>query len=164
MIEAKNISKTYVQGTTQIHALHEVSLDIAKGETVAIVGPSGSGKSTLMSLLAGLDQPGSGDIIFGNKSIAHLSEKDLAEFRAKNVGIVFQQFHLMPHLTALENVMLPLELNRIENAETIAKDFLKKVGLEHRATHRPHELSSGECQQVAITETANAEARVTFGR
>ncbi|MBC86146.1 MAG: ABC transporter ATP-binding protein, partial [Bdellovibrionaceae bacterium] len=110
MITVNHVSKTYLQGETQIHALSDVSLQIDPGETVAIIGTSGSGKSTLMSLMAGLDSPESGSIHFNETNITQLSEKELSQFRAENIGIVFQQFHLMPHLTAMENVMLPMEL------------------------------------------------------
>ena len=144
------ISKTYSQGGKRIEVLNRLSLEVKKGETVAILGQSGSGKSTFLSLLAGLDQPDFGKIEIDGTDLTKLKQEDLAHFRSKNLGIVFQQYHLMSNLTALENVSLPLELQRQKDAETKARKALKQVGLSHRLSHLPSELSGGECQRVAL--------------
>jgi len=133
-----------------IHVLRGVSLEVVQGETVAILGQSGSGKSTLLSLVAGLDKPSSGMIELDGQRMDVLSEEDLARFRAQKISIVFQQFHLMSHLTALENVSLPLELVGDDAAEEKAHHALDQVGLSHRLSHFPSHLSGGECQRVAI--------------
>jgi putative ABC transport system ATP-binding protein len=135
---------------TPIHVLKGINLKIAQGETVAILGQSGSGKSTFLSLLAGLDRPTSGTIELDNQRMDTLSEENLSRFRARKISIVFQQFHLMPHLTALENVSLPLELAGDNEAEGKALHALSQVELGHRLTHFPSYLSGGECQRVAI--------------
>ena len=144
------ISKTYSQGGKKIEVLYRLSLKVKKGETVAILGQSGSGKSTFLSLLAGLDQPDFGSIEIDGTDLTKLKQEDLAHFRSKNLGIVFQQYHLMSNLTALENVALPLELQRQKEAETKARKALEQVGLSHRLSHLPSELSGGECQRVAL--------------
>ena len=144
------ISKTYSQGGKKIEVLHRLILKVKKGETVAILGQSGSGKSTFLSLLAGLDQPDFGSIEIDGTDLTKLKQEDLAHFRSKNLGIVFQQYHLMSNLTALENVALPLELQRQKEAETKARKALEQVGLSHRLSHLPSELSGGECQRVAL--------------
>ena len=144
------ISKTYIQGGKKIEVLFRLSLKVKKGETVAILGQSGSGKSTFLSLLAGLDQPDFGNIEIDGTDLTKLKQEDLAHFRSKNLGIVFQQYHLMSNLTALENVSLPLELQRQKDAETKARKALEQVGLSHRLSHLPSELSGGECQRVAL--------------
>ena len=144
------ISKTYSQGGKKIEVLYRLSLKVKKGETVAILGQSGSGKSTFLSLLAGLDQPDFGNIEIDGTDLTKLKQEDLAHFRSKNLGIVFQQYHLMSNLTALENVALPLELQRQKEAETKARKALEQVGLSHRLSHLPSELSGGECQRVAL--------------
>ena len=144
------ISKTYSQGGKRIEVLKRLNLKVKKGETVAILGQSGSGKSTFLSLLAGLDQPDFGNIEIDGTDLTKLKQEDLAHFRSKNLGIVFQQYHLMSNLTALENVSLPLELQRQKDAETKARKALEQVGLSHRLSHLPSELSGGECQRVAL--------------
>ncbi len=144
------ISRTYSQGGKKIEVLHRLSLKVKKGETVAILGQSGSGKSTFLSLLAGLDKPDFGSIEIDGTELTKLNQEDLAHFRSKNLGIVFQQYHLMSNLTALENVSLPLELQRQKEAEPKARKALEQVGLSHRLSHLPSELSGGECQRVAL--------------
>ena len=144
------ISKTYSQGGKRIEVINRLSLKVKKGETVAILGQSGSGKSTFLSLLAGLDQPDFGNIEIDGTDLTKLKQEDLAHFRSKNLGIVFQQYHLMSNLTALENVSLPLELQRQKDAETKARKALEQVGLSPRLSHLPSELSGGECQRVAL--------------
>jgi putative ABC transport system ATP-binding protein len=162
IIDIKNISKTYGKDKNELLVLQDLSLKVESPSSVAIIGKSGSGKSTFLSLGAGLDKPDSGSIVVNNKDITSLSESELATFRAKNIGIIFQQFHLMKNLTALENVLLPLEILKIENPLAKAKECLKKVGLEQRAAHFPHELSGGEKQRVAIARAIVTEPRVIF--
>ena len=148
--KVKNLSKTYYQASLPIEVLKGLEFEIKKGETVAVLGQSGTGKSTFLSLLAGLDRPTEGTVELAGQDIFLLNEARLAEFRAKNLGIVFQQFHLMSYLTALQNVSLPLEIARVPDAERLALDALKQVGLEHRSGHLPQQLSGGEKQRVAI--------------
>lgn len=150
ILDVENLSKTYVQGTTSIEALSQVAFQMAPGETLAIVGPSGSGKTTLLSLLAGLELASQGSVAIKGQNIFSLTEMDLSLFRSKHIGIVFQQFHLMPHLSALENVSLPLEIQGDPKAQEKALDALKAVDLSLRKDHLPRELSGGECQRVAI--------------
>lgn len=150
LLQIQNLHKTYQQGHTKIPVLKGIDLQVNQGETIAIIGPSGSGKTTLLSLLVGIETPTQGQILFQNHIISQMKEKELAEFRATHFGIVFQQFHLLPHLTALENVALPLEILKIPQAEQKAKLLLERVGLAHRPDHFPSQLSGGECQRVAI--------------
>lgn len=149
-LKISNLKKSYGAGESKIEVLKGIHLNIEKGETLALTGKSGSGKSTLLSLLAGLDTIDDGDIIIDNINISKLSEKELSHFRAKNLGIIFQQFHLVSTLTALENILLPIELLKESNALEKAKYLLESVGLSHRSDHLPFELSGGECQRVAI--------------
>jgi len=142
--------------------LDNVSLDIRNGESVAIVGASGAGKSTLLGLLAGLDVPSEGKIWLGNAEITSLDEDGRAALRADNVGFVFQSFHLISSLTALENVMLPLELSGAENAAEAALQAIRTVGLEPRKGHYPHQLSGGEKQRVAIARAFVVQPTVLF--
>lgn len=149
-VDVKNLSKSYTQGQQQITVLKDLNLAIDKGESVAIIGQSGSGKSTFLSLLAGLDKPDLGTIIIAAQEITKLDEKKLAIFRGQTIGIVFQQFHLISHLSAVENVALPLEILGKKDATRQAMEALEQVGLGHRGEHKPHELSGGECQRTAI--------------
>lgn len=148
-IEVQNINKHFIQGKKTIQVLNDVNLDIKSGEIIALLGKSGSGKTTMLSLLAGLDRPDQGSILVDGIDLANLSEENLCDFRAKKLGIVFQQFHLIPHLTALENVMLSFEINGI-NDQSKAMEWLEMVGLRERADHFPSMLSGGEQQRVAI--------------
>lgn len=150
ILEVKNLSKKFKQGETIINAVNDLSFSLENGKSLSITGPSGSGKTTVMSLLAGLDSPSKGEIDVDGVKINNLSEKELSQFRAKNIGIVFQQFHLMPHLSALENVCLPLEINKIDDVTIQAKKILESVGLSDRINHLPSQLSGGEKQRVAI--------------
>lgn len=150
ILNAENLQKKYQQGETTVVALAGVQLQLQPGETVAIVGASGSGKTTLLSLIAGLDQPSEGSVSINNKNLSRLSPPELAAVRAKDIGIIFQQFHLMPHLTALENVGLPLEILKDPNPTEKAKAALESVGLGHRQNHLPSQLSGGESQRVAM--------------
>ncbi|MGZ3787154.1 MAG: ABC transporter ATP-binding protein [Bacteriovorax sp.] len=148
-ISAKNLVKNFSQGKNIIKVLDDFSLDIESGEIIALLGKSGSGKSTLLSLLAGLEKPDTGSIIFDQCDLTKLSEVALCDWRAKNLGIVFQQFNLVPHLTALENVLLPLEINGQDDKKK-ALEWLSIVGLSDRVDHYPSMLSGGEQQRVAI--------------
>ena len=150
MIAIKNLSKTYDSGTLTVSALREVSFQIKKGEFVAIMGPSGSGKSTLMNLLGCLDLPTTGSYHLEEVDIGSLKQNQLAEVRNRRIGFVFQSFNLLPRATALENTELPLLYGRVANSTEIAMQALERVGLKHRAKHKPTELSGGEKQRVAI--------------
>jgi putative ABC transport system ATP-binding protein len=152
MLAVRDATKSYRQGDAEVKALDGVTLDIAAGEFVAIVGPSGSGKSTLLHLLGGLDTPTSGDILIDGASIARMSDDEVTIFRRRSIGFVFQFFNLMPTLSAEENVALPLLLDgkRTRDVRARVAAALDAVGLGHRRTHRPDELSGGEMQRVAI--------------
>lgn len=135
---------------------------MAVGESLAIIGASGSGKTTLLSLLAGLDTPSAGKIMLLGSELTKLSEDERATLRAQQVGFIFQNFQLMPTLTALENVMLPLELQAQKNAQKIASKWLSNVGLKHRLSHYPRQLSGGEQQRVAIARAFSIEPKILF--
>lgn len=161
-VVVSNLRKSYGQGESKVEVLKGINLDIQKGEKLALIGKSGSGKSTLLSLLAGLDSPDSGDIIVQEQNISSMSERDLTNFRARHMGIVFQQFHLVSTLTALENVLLPLELLKRPDAMTTAKNLLESVGLGHRSHHVPSQLSGGESQRVAIARALAINPAILF--
>lgn len=152
MIELKNASKKYKQGAREVHALIDVSLNIKKGEFLSVMGPSGSGKSTLLNLIGGLDQPSSGEIFIDNRPLHGISDDELTLIRRRQVGFIFQFFNLLPILTAIENVSLPLLLDGtpISKIKSKAVDLLNQVGLGERVEHRPEQLSGGEMQRVAI--------------
>jgi putative ABC transport system ATP-binding protein len=152
MIRIENVIKTYDMGENSVKALQGVSFTIKQGEFVSIMGPSGSGKSTCMNMIGCLDRPSSGLVEINGKETAKMSEKELAELRNKTIGFVFQQYHLLPSMTVLENVMLPLRYQGIEKhlRKEMAIKALEKVGLQNRKSHRPHELSGGQKQRVAI--------------
>jgi len=152
MINIHNITKTYNKGATKVEALKEISFSIENGEIVALMGASGSGKSTLLSLIGGLDKCDSGSISVDEENISALNAEKLADFRRDDVGFVFQQFHLIPTLSVVENIILPLLPSGIKKAEcySVAKEALRKVGLGDREKHLPGELSGGEQQRVAI--------------
>lgn len=160
ILSARGVGKTFQQAGTPIEVLHGLDLEIAEGETVAIVGQSGSGKSTLLSLLAGLDSPTEGSITLAGQDLSRMGEEELARFRAKNLGVIFQQFHLMSNLSALENVSLPLEIARDPQAGEKSLRALEKVGLAHRTGHFPHQLSGGERQRVAIARALAIEPKL----
>jgi putative ABC transport system ATP-binding protein len=144
------LEKSYHQGDEVITVLNDLNISLEKNQTCAILGQSGSGKSTLLTLLAGLDSPDLGEIFIGGIALSGLSQKELTDFRSRYIGIVFQQYHLIEGLTALENVMLPLEIKKDVDAKSKAKKLLERVGLGHRLSHLPTQLSGGECQRVAI--------------
>ena len=152
MLELKNITKIYEMGCNQVRSLDSVSLKVEEGDFLALMGPSGSGKSTLLYTVGGLLTPTKGDVTVNGKSIYLLNQRERAKFRRENIGFIFQTFELLPYLTALENVMLPLHLAGKSSAdqEEAAKEALAKVGLEKRACHKPTELSGGEQQRVAV--------------
>ncbi len=150
IIELKKADLTLGDGASSVHVLKSMDLKVMTGESVGIVGPSGSGKSTLLMVLAGLEKIDSGEIYISENPIHSMSEDQVADFRGRNVGIVFQSFHLIPNMTALENVAVPLELAGRNDAFAVARDELAAVGLAERLTHYPGELSGGEQQRVAI--------------
>jgi len=150
MLEIKNVSKIYGEGTTRVVALDNVSLQVNEGDFIAIMGPSGSGKSTLLNIIGGLEYLSSGEVILDGKRIDDLDENALVDIRRGEIAYVFQQYHLLPSLTALENVLLPLTFCGASREAKKALDILKRVGLEKRAEHKPSQLSGGEQQRVAI--------------
>jgi putative ABC transport system ATP-binding protein len=150
VIALDHIELTLGSGASSVHVLKGVSLNIQSGQSVGIVGPSGSGKSTLLMVLAGLERVDSGSVRIAGQKLETMSEDQVAAFRGRNIGIVFQSFHLIPNMTALENVAVPLELAGNPNAFAIAANVLAAVGLADRVTHYPGELSGGEQQRVAI--------------
>jgi putative ABC transport system ATP-binding protein len=150
MIELRGVSKTVSSGTGPLTILHPIDLTIDSGCVAAITGPSGSGKSTLLGLVAGLDAPTSGQVILDGADITALGEDALARLRGTRIGFVFQFFHLLPSLTALENVLVPMEIARVPDAVGRARALLVEVGLEERGHHYPSQLSGGEQQRVAI--------------
>jgi putative ABC transport system ATP-binding protein len=150
MIELNNVSKTVTSGTEPLTILHPLTTTIPAGQFVAIVGPSGSGKSTLLGLLAGLDAPTTGSVVIDGVDITALDEDALAKLRGEKIGFVFQFFHLIPSLTAYENVAVPLEIRGQANAAARARALLDEVGLTGRAHHYPSQLSGGEQQRVAL--------------
>ena len=160
VIRASKLSKQVQSGSSPLMILDDVSFDVDAGATVAIVGPSGSGKTTLLGLLAGLDRPTSGEVSFGDTALDQLSEDGLAALRQRWLGFVFQSFQLLPALTALENVMLPLELAGSLDAAPRAREWLTRVGLAARVGHYPKQLSGGEQQRVAIARAFSGEPRV----
>lgn len=152
IIHLENICKSYYLGKNELPVLKGINLDIFKNEYVALMGPSGSGKSTLMNMLGCLDSPTKGKYILNGKDVSSMEDDDLAEVRNKEIGFVFQQFNLLPRLTAAENVALPLIYSGIDKKERMerAMDVLCKVKLDDRSQHKPNELSGGQCQRVAI--------------
>jgi len=157
ILSVRDLHKSYPQPSGPLVVLAGLELEVSRGETVAVLGVSGSGKSTLLALLAGLDHPTRGRVEVAGVDLASLDEAELARFRAAHLGIVFQQYHLMSGLTALENAALPLDLLGSADALDRAHAALERVGLADRLDHFPHELSGGECQRVAIARALIAE-------
>ncbi len=157
MIELRGVSKTVKSGDHLLTILHPIDLKVPSGQRLAIVGPSGSGKSTLLGLIAGLDAPSSGAIVIDETDITTLSEDQLARLRGEKIGFVFQSFHLIPSLTALENILVPMEIAGRRDAGRRARDLLVEVGLDDRGHHYPSQLSGGEQQRVAIARALSNE-------
>jgi putative ABC transport system ATP-binding protein len=162
ILSVKGLSKTFPTGSGSIAVLQDISFEIAKNTSISIVGPSGSGKTTLLGLCAGLDQPTSGSIALLDIEIGDLDEDERAFIRNQYVGFVFQNFQLLPTLTALENVMIPLELRGSKNITARAEELLDRVGLAERMHHYPAQLSGGEQQRVAIARAFIAEPQILF--
>lgn len=162
MIKTSQLNKSVKTAEAKLEILRGIDLEIKRGETAAIVGTSGSGKSTLLGLLAGLDSPSGGDIYLDDINIVQLDEDERAVLRSQKVGFVFQSFQLLPALTALENVMLPLELAGRDDARIMAEDYLARVGLGERLHHYPRTLSGGEQQRVAIARAFAAKPLILF--
>lgn len=160
MIELYKVSKTVPSGSEQLTILHSLDLVIADGQFVAVVGPSGSGKSTLLGLIAGLDAPSNGEIRIDGQDITRMNEDALAELRSRKIGFVFQSFHLIPSLTALENVLIPMEIAGRRDAMERARRLLKDVDLSARAHHYPSQLSGGEKQRIAIARAFSNEPSI----
>ena len=162
ILKLTDICKDYVQGKEPVRVLKDINLTVEKGDYLAIMGPSGSGKTTLMNLIGCLDVPSSGSYLLGEREITKCSGKELAEIRNKEIGFVFQSFHLLPKLTALDNVALPLLYGGVKKAERQerARAALETVGLADRLDHRPDQLSGGQCQRVAIARAIVGKPRL----
>ncbi|MGZ3771557.1 MAG: ABC transporter ATP-binding protein [Bdellovibrio sp.] len=156
----RDLRKTYTQGETQIQVLKGLNVEVQPGQVVSIIGQSGSGKSTLLSLMAGLERADAGDILVDNVNVVGMSERQMTSFRAQNIAIVFQQYHLIAHLNAVENVMLALEILRMDEPRQRAEKILIELGLEHRLNHFPSQLSGGECQRVAIARALVVKPKI----
>lgn len=161
-IIASKLSKIYGKGQNQVMALNQVDLKINSNDFISIMGPSGSGKSTLLHLLSGLDSPSSGKLTYDGKNIYDFSDKELSSFRRKKIGFVFQQFNLIPVLTARENIMMPLLLDRKHSDETYINGITSLLGIQDRLEHLPNELSGGQQQRVAIARALIAKPDVIF--
>lgn len=170
LIEAKKVSRIYGSGENRVTALQEVSLEIKPGDFLSIMGPSGSGKSTLLHLLSGLDRPTAGSLLYDGQDIYGLSDKELSAFRRRRIGFIFQQFHLLPVLTAQENILMPLLLDGRkatgpkggQKISSYLEQLTDLLGLSDRLTHLPHELSGGQQQRVAIARALIAEPDIIF--
>ena len=162
ILEIKQVSKTYQSANNILTVLSEINLTITKGEIVAITGPSGSGKTTLLGLCAGLDGASTGSVSLNGVAFEGLSEDERASVRNQHVGFIFQNFQLLPTLTALENVMVPLELRGSKNSKAVAIDLLEKVGLSARAHHYPIQLSGGEQQRVSLARAFSNQPAILF--
>jgi putative ABC transport system ATP-binding protein len=162
ILNVRNLEKSYSSGSKKLTVLHDISFDIEEKETFSIVGPSGSGKTTLLGLCAGLDRPDSGSIELCETELSKLSEDERAVLRNQKIGFVFQDFQLLPTLTALENVAVPLELQGAKNASKVAGELLEKVGLAGRFDHYPSQLSGGEQQRVAVARAFSNKPSILF--
>lgn len=161
-IEAKELTKIYGTGEGRVAALDRAGLEISQGEFLSIIGPSGSGKSTLLHLLSGLDRPTSGSLTYDGRNIYELRDKELSAFRRQRIGFIFQQFNLLPVLTARENIVMPLLLNKKQPDEGYLDQLTKLLGIRERLSHLPHELSGGQQQRVAIARALIAQPDVIF--
>ncbi|MFT7034188.1 MAG: putative ABC transport system ATP-binding protein [Cyclobacteriaceae bacterium] len=162
ILSVSNLSKSYNSGSKELKVLDDISFDLEKGKTLSIVGPSGSGKTTLLGLCAGLDGADQGSVSIQNIKLNDLTEDDRAQVRNQYVGFVFQNFQLISTLTALENVMVPIELRGEKNSKDIATELLEKVGLSDRADHYPNQLSGGEQQRIAIARAFSNKPDILF--
>ena len=162
ILNIKNVSKTYKSGGQDLTVLDNISIAVTEGSTIAIVGPSGSGKTTLLGLAAGLDRASEGSIELNNIALDNLNEDERASVRNKHVGFIFQNFQLLPSLTALENIMVPLELRGQKNAKPIATDLLQQVGLGKRGHHYPSQLSGGEQQRISLARAFSNSPKILF--
>jgi putative ABC transport system ATP-binding protein len=162
VVSLSDVVKTYIMGDNEVHALRGISFDIGQGEFVSIMGPSGSGKSTCMNMIGCLDRPTSGTVKINGRETALMNEKELAVLRNKTVGFVFQQYHLIPAMNILENVMLPLKYQKVDRVARLerASAALEAVGLGERIHHRPHELSGGQKQRVAIARAMVTQPKI----
>ena len=161
-IEATELTKLYGEGANRVTALDRASLTIAPGDFLSIMGPSGSGKSTLLHLLSGLDRPTSGRLTYDGTDVYRLTDKALSAFRRRRIGFVFQQFHLLPVLTARENILMPLLLDRQQPDEAYLEALAQRLGIQDRLSHLPHELSGGQQQRTAIARALIAKPDVLF--
>lgn len=159
ILSARKISKTYPMGEVQVHALREVDMDLYPGEFVVLLGHSGSGKSTLLNILGGLDRPSSGEIFFQDQRIDLLSDQEMTLFRREHIGFIFQMYHLIPRLNAIENVQLVTEISKNPMP---AEEALQRVGLEHRMSHFPSQMSGGEQQRIAIARAIAKQPQLLF--
>lgn len=162
ILNVRNLEKSYTSGTKKLQVLYDINFEVEAQKTFAIVGPSGSGKTTLLGLCAGLDRPDSGSIQLCNEELGKLSEDENAVLRNQKVGFIFQNFQLLPSLTALENIAVPLELQGDKEATKIGKELLEKVGLSNRAHHYPSQLSGGEQQRVALARAFSNRPSILF--
>lgn len=162
LIKAENISKIYGSGASQVTALHRANLEIASGEFLSIMGPSGSGKSTLLHLLSGLDYPTAGSLSYDGQEIYKLRDRELSAFRRRRIGFIFQQFHLLPVLTARENILMPLLLDKKQADSAYFDELTELLGIRDRLAHLPHELSGGQQQRVAIARALIAKPDIIF--
>ncbi len=161
-VKAKELLKIYGSWENRITALDHASLEIAQGDFLSIMGPSGSGKSTLLHLLSGLDAPTSGSLFYDGKDIYRMNDRERSAFRRRNIGFIFQQFHLLPVLTARENILMPLLLERKQPEEAYVCELTELLGIADRITHLPHELSGGQQQRVAIARALVAKPDIIF--
>jgi ABC-type antimicrobial peptide transport system, ATPase component len=161
-IEGRNLSKYYERGENRVVALNQVNLEITSTDFISIMGPSGSGKSTLLHIISGLDMPSSGTVTFDGKDIYQVSDKELSAFRRRRIGFIFQQFNLLPVLTARENIIMPLLLDKRRPEETYFKQITDFLGIGNRLSHLPSELSGGQQQRVAIARALIAKPDIIF--
>ncbi len=162
VIEAKELSKIYGSGENRVVALDKAGLKIGQGDFISIIGPSGSGKSTLLHLLSGLDRPTSGSLTYDGKDIYSFHDKELSAFRRRRIGFIFQQFNLLPVLTARENIIMPILLDKKQPEETYLDQLTGLLGIQERLDHLPHELSGGQQQRVAIACALAAQPDIIF--
>ena len=162
LIQVKDVSKIYGTGENKVVALNHATMTIHEGDFISIMGPSGSGKSTLLHIISGLDAPTSGQVLYGDTDIHKGSDKELSAFRRRKIGFIFQQFNLLPVLTAQENITMPLLLDKQQPDESYLKEIAGFLGLDSRLTHLPHELSGGQQQRVAIARALIAKPDIIF--